>query len=115
MKTSISTFQLKALKMYIPELEKGERNPYIKDLTLDIKKEDIKDVLTLLENKGYDIAEFMHKKPNDKKYLMHEITSVINALQELQEEQGENAKVDCYVVEYHLKDFLKRIKKLEIK
>ena len=33
-------------------------NPYMKDLKLDIKEEDIIDVLNLLESKGYNVSNF---------------------------------------------------------
>lgn len=60
MRTSLFLFQLKATKMYLPELDKGERNPYttgdqvgnpyMKDIKIDIKDEDVKDVLELLQS-----------------------------------------------------------------
>lgn len=60
-------FELKAVKMFIPELDKGEKNPYVneedelgnpymKNRTIHIK-EDAKDVLNLLEKKDYDVSE----------------------------------------------------------
>jgi hypothetical protein len=68
MKTSVFMFQLTAVKMFKPELEKGERNPYTKgdeignpymrDIKLDIEEEHVKEVLKLLENKGYDVSNF---------------------------------------------------------
>jgi len=61
-------FQLTAVKMFKPELEKGERNPYttgneignpyMRDITLDIKEVDVKDILNLLAAKGYNIEKF---------------------------------------------------------
>ncbi len=61
-------FELTAIKMFKPELEKGERNPYTKgdeignpymrDLKINIEEEDVKDVLSLLEGKGYDVSKF---------------------------------------------------------
>jgi len=69
MKINVFLFKLTAVKMFKPELEKGERNPYtkgdeignpyMKDMTLDIEEKDIKDVLNLLENKGYDVSNFI--------------------------------------------------------
>ncbi|MDP4084695.1 MAG: hypothetical protein Q8934_08790 [Bacillota bacterium] len=68
MKINVFMFQLTAVKMFKPELEKGERNPYtkrgeignpyMKDIKLDIEEEHIKDVLNLLESKGYDVSKF---------------------------------------------------------
>lgn len=68
MRTSVFMFQFTAVKMFKPELEKGERNPYttgdeignpyMKDLELDIEEKDVIDVLNLLESKGYDISKF---------------------------------------------------------
>ncbi|PGT83285.1 hypothetical protein [Bacillus sp. AFS040349] len=68
MKISLFMFKLSAVKMFKPELEKGERNPYtkgdeignpyMKDIKLDIKEEDVKEVLQLLEGKGYDVSNF---------------------------------------------------------
>lgn len=68
MKTSIFMFELKAVKMFKPELEKGERNPYtngdeignpyMRDIKIDIEEDDVKDVLNLLNSKGYDISKF---------------------------------------------------------
>lgn len=68
MKTSIFMYELIAVKMFKPELKKGERNPYtsgdeignpyMKDLKLEIKEEDAIDILDLLKRKGYDISKF---------------------------------------------------------
>jgi hypothetical protein len=68
MKKSVFMFQLTAVKMFKPELDKGERNPYTKgdeignpymrDIKLDIEEEHIKEVLKLLESKGYDVSKF---------------------------------------------------------
>lgn len=68
MKTHSFMFQLTAKKMYQPELDKGERNPYtkedeignpyMKDIKIDIEEEHVKDVLNLLESKGYDVSKF---------------------------------------------------------
>ena len=67
MKTRVFYFRLTAKKMFRPELEKGERNPYttgdeignpyMEDLKLDINEDDINDVLDLLESKGYDVSK----------------------------------------------------------
>lgn len=67
MKTRLVMFQLKATKMFTPELDKGERNPYttgkeignpyMEDIKIDIKEEDIQDVLELLDSKGYDVSK----------------------------------------------------------
>lgn len=68
MKINLFMFELKAKKMFIPELEKGETNPYttgdeignpfMKDIKIDIKENDIKEVLELLKSKGYDTSHF---------------------------------------------------------
>ncbi|PTY89747.1 hypothetical protein [Heyndrickxia sporothermodurans] len=68
MEIDIFMFQLTAVKMFKPELEKGEKNPYTKgneignpymrDIKLDIEEEHIKDVLNLLQSKGYDVSKF---------------------------------------------------------
>ena len=68
MKIDVFAFRVKAVKMFKPELEKGERNPYtqgdeignpyMKDVVLDIDEEDVKDVLDLLENRGYNVSIF---------------------------------------------------------
>ena len=66
MKTRIAGFNLKATKIFKPELDKGEKNPYtsgeeignpyMKDVQISIEEEDIKEVLELLESKGYDVS-----------------------------------------------------------
>lgn len=68
LKTNLFMFEFKATKMFIPELEKGERNPYttgdeignpyMRDVKIDIEEEDVKDVINLLESKGYDVSKF---------------------------------------------------------
>lgn len=72
MKTDLFMFQLKAVKMFIPQLDKGERNPYttgsqvgnpfMKDLKIEIKDDDIQDVLELLKSKGYDVSKMEIEK-----------------------------------------------------
>ncbi|KRG13395.1 hypothetical protein ACA29_08550 [Lederbergia galactosidilytica] len=72
MRTSLFLVQLKATRMYLSELDKGERNPYttadqvgnpyMKDVKIDIKDEDVKDVLELLQSIGlqsigYDVSK----------------------------------------------------------
>lgn len=68
MKTSVFMFELTAVKMFKPELDKGERNPYttgneignpyMRDIKIEIKEDDVEDVLELLKRKGYDISKF---------------------------------------------------------
>ena len=67
MKTRVFYFRLTATKMFKPELDKGERNPYttgdeignpyMKDLEIQINEDDINEVLELLESKGYDVSK----------------------------------------------------------
>lgn len=68
MKVSLINFKLTGYKMFIPERDKGEMNPYtsgeerynpfMKKETILIDQNDIPDVLALLEKKGYDVAKF---------------------------------------------------------
>lgn len=68
MKIDIRGFEIKAVKLFKPEVEKGERNPYtsgdeignpyMRDVVLNIEENDVKDVLDLLEGKGYDVSKF---------------------------------------------------------
>ncbi|WP_407268897.1 hypothetical protein [Radiobacillus sp. PE A8.2] len=66
MRTELFGFKLTATKMHVPELDKGERNPYtsgdeignpyFKDKKIEIKEDDVMEVLRLLKQKGYDVS-----------------------------------------------------------
>lgn len=68
MKVDFFMFQLQATKMFTPELDKGEKNPYttgdeignpyMKDIKIDVKEKDMMDILNLLDSKGYDTSQF---------------------------------------------------------
>ncbi|OZU89042.1 hypothetical protein CIL03_08475 [Virgibacillus indicus] len=69
MKTSLFNFKLLATKMYIPELEKGESNPYttgdeagnpyMKDIVIEIQEKHFLEILGLLKQMGYDTSKMM--------------------------------------------------------
>ena len=68
MKIRTTGFILNALKVYTPEPDKGEKNPYtkgeevynpfMKECYLDINDEDVCELLEFLSQKGYDISVF---------------------------------------------------------
>ena len=66
MKSRIAMPKLVATKVFKPELDKGERNPYttgneignpyMKDVEIKIEIDDYNAVLQLLKSKGYDTS-----------------------------------------------------------
>jgi len=65
MKNELIAFKVSGSKMFIPEAEKKEvnphtknSNPFSKEKTIFIEREDINDLLEFLKKKGYDVSFF---------------------------------------------------------
>jgi hypothetical protein len=69
LKTRVFHFRLEATKMFTPELDKGERNPYtsgheignpyMQDINIKIEDDDANELLEWLRDKGYNTSKFM--------------------------------------------------------
>lgn len=75
MKIRLAGLSLVGSKVYTPELDKGERNPYttgkeignpyLKEVEIQIEEEHYDDVLQLLKDKGYDTSNMLMQQDKE--------------------------------------------------